>query len=81
VNSLPETVTRQRHGCDLNADPTAPESSTLNTRLQCHWNITKKLSYRPGTARCIVLVEICQLPRNSAETTCTTSPKQIEVMK
>ena len=23
----------------------------------------------------------CQLPHNSAETTCTTSPKQIEVMK
>jgi len=23
----------------------------------------------------------CQLPRNSAETTCTTSPEQIEVMK
>ena len=30
-----------------------------------------------------VRVEICQLPRNSAETTCrpTTSPEQIEVMK
>jgi len=23
----------------------------------------------------------CQLPRNSAETTCTTSPEQIKVMK
>ena len=23
----------------------------------------------------------CQLPRNSAETTCTTSPEQIEAMK
>ena len=41
----------------------------------------KKLSYRRGTARCVVSVEICQLPRNSAETTCTTSPEQIEVMK
>jgi len=28
-----------------------------------------------------MLVEICQLPRNSAETTCTTSPEQIEVMQ
>jgi len=29
VNSLPKTVTRQCRGCDLNAGPTAPESSTL----------------------------------------------------
>ena len=41
----------------------------------------KKLSYRQGTVRCIVSVEICQMPPNSAETTCTTSPEQIEVMK
>ena len=44
-----------------------------------------------GTARCIVSVEILltamqqqqqqQLPCNSAETTCTTNPEQIEVMK
>ena len=33
VNSLPRTVTRQRRGCDLNPGPTAPESSTLTTRL------------------------------------------------
>jgi len=33
VNSLPKTVTRQRHGCDLNPGPSAPESSTLTTRL------------------------------------------------
>ena len=33
VNSLPKTVTRQRRGCDLNPVPTAPESSTLTTRL------------------------------------------------
>jgi len=33
VNSLPKTVTRQRRGCDLNPGPTAPESSTLITRL------------------------------------------------
>ena len=26
MNSLPKTVTRQRHGCDLNPGPTAPES-------------------------------------------------------
>jgi len=44
-------------------------------------NANKKLSYRRGTARCVVSVEICQLLCNSAETTCTTSPEQIEVMK
>jgi len=36
VNSLPKTVTRQRRGCDLNPDPSAPESSTLTTRLPSH---------------------------------------------
>jgi len=33
VNSLPKTVTGQRRDCDLNPGPSAPESSTLTTRL------------------------------------------------
>ena len=33
VNSLPKTVIRQRRDCDLNPGPSAPESSTLTTRL------------------------------------------------
>ena len=36
VNSLPKTVTRQRRDCDLNPGPSAPESSTLATRLPSH---------------------------------------------
>ena len=36
VNSLPKTVTRERRDCDLNPGPTAPESSTLTTRLPSH---------------------------------------------
>ena len=36
VNSLPKTVIRQRRGCDLNPGPSAPESSTLTTRLPSH---------------------------------------------
>ena len=36
VNSLRKTVTRQRRGCYLNPGPTAPESSTLTTRLPSH---------------------------------------------
>ena len=33
MNSLPKTVTRQRRDCDLDPGPSAPESSTLTTRL------------------------------------------------
>jgi len=36
LNSLPKTVTRQRGDCDLNPGPSAPESSTLTTRLPSH---------------------------------------------
>jgi len=36
VNSLPKTVTRQNHGCDLNPGHSVPESSTLTTRLPSH---------------------------------------------
>ena len=36
VNSLPKTVTRHRHDCDLNPGPSAPESSTLTTQLPSH---------------------------------------------
>jgi len=36
ANSLPETVTRQRRGCDLNPGCSVPESSTRTTRLRSH---------------------------------------------
>ena len=36
MNSLPKTVTQQRRDCYLNPGPTAPESSTLTTRLPSH---------------------------------------------
>jgi len=58
VNSLLKTVTRQRRDCDLNPGPSAPESSTLTTRLpsqQCtrantvNPNNTKsRISYTEG---------------------------------
>jgi len=38
VNSLPKTVTRQLRDYDLNPGPSAPESSTLTTRLPSHPN-------------------------------------------
>ena len=43
VNSLPKTVTRQRRDCDWNPGPSAPESSTLTTRLPSHGNVHKKV--------------------------------------
>jgi len=43
--------------------------------------VNKKLSYRRVTERCVLSVIICQLPRNSAETTYTTSPDQTDGMK
>jgi len=47
VNSLPKTVTRQRRGCDLNPGPSAPESSTLTTRLpSLHVKIKKTHAHR-----------------------------------
>jgi len=48
VNSLPKIVTQQRRDYDLNPGPSAPESSTLTTRLPSH----------PQTMQC---VEIFQL--------------------
>jgi len=36
VSSLRKTLTRQRRSCDLNPGATAPESSTLTTRLPSH---------------------------------------------
>jgi len=41
VNSLPKTVARQRRDCDLNPGPSAPESSTLTTRLPSRTGILK----------------------------------------
>ena len=52
VNSLPKTVTRQRRGCDLNPDPSAPESSTLTTRLpEPPTGLDKRTTNRPEAER------------------------------
>ena len=50
VNSLPETVTRQRRGCDLNRGPTALDSSILTTRLPSDPRYPDYIS--PGPLRC-----------------------------
>jgi len=41
ARSLPKTVTRQRRDCDLNPGRSAPESSTLTTRLPSHPHVHK----------------------------------------
>ena len=63
VNSLPKTVTRQRRDCDLNLGPSAPESSTLTTRLPSH----------PGTYYCLqrCLWRICQYEQNHLQFMCS----------
>jgi len=48
VISLPKTVTGQRRGCDLNLGPSAPESSTLTTRLPSHPSRRKFKLLKPG---------------------------------
>ena len=42
---------------------------------------TKSSAIAEGPRDASCQLKSCQLPRNSAETTCTTSPEQIEVMK
>ena len=46
MNSLPKTVTRQRHDCDLNLGHSASESSTLTTRLPSHHRLVINLFRR-----------------------------------
>jgi len=70
----------------------AEETHThTHTRLTALFSGTTRVSrYQKGTRSSAIAegprvascqLKSCQLPRNSAETTCTTSPEQIEVMK
>jgi len=65
VNSLPKTVTRQRRDCDLNPGPSAPESSTLTTRLPSHPRSSQVKSI-PFSSRAVN--EALQLARAAART-------------
>ena len=49
--------------------------------LQCTSFSTRSSAIAEGPRDASCQLISCQLPRNSAETTCTTSPEQIEVMK
>ena len=52
VNSLPKTVTRQRRDCDLNPGPSAPESSTLTTRLPSRAVMKPQSHFSSADVRC-----------------------------
>ena len=44
-------------------------------------NQTRSSAIAEGPRDALCQLKSCQSPRNGAETTCTTSPEQIEVMK
>jgi len=60
VNSLPNTVTRQRRGCDLNPGPSAPEYTTITTRLLSHINlfVTEIINWNP---RCSLYANLFEM--------------------
>jgi len=68
VNSLPKTVTRQRHDCDLNPGCSAPESSTLTTRLPSH----------PQTGRSNKFKSPVGVPVYSSQLAKTSNKQQLE---
>jgi len=61
VNGLPKTVTRHRRGCDLNAGPSAPESSTLTTPLTSN-KILKHLTVCVAAAILVAMLNIAECP-------------------
>ena len=68
VNSLPKTVTRLRHDCDLNPGPSAPESSTLTTRLPRHPKVQGTVSTQHNMQR---YCKICYCYYSSSDTIST----------
>ena len=66
VNSLPKSVTGQRRDCDLNPGPSAPESSTLTTRLRSH---RQQIAYMIAATTCDSLLR--RRLSYLYETTCT----------
>ena len=70
--SRPERVRPRMRPNDLASRPHGPQHPC---------SLNKKLSCRRGTTRCVVSVEILPIATQQYETTCTTSPEQIEVMK
>ena len=57
------------------------ETTTKKCETEKKLQVTRSLAIAEGPRDASCHLKSCQLPRNSAETTCTTSPEQIEVMK
>ena len=55
--------------------------SIIWNSIVCQFGLTRSSANAEGPRDVSCQLKSCQLPRNSAETTCTTSPEQIEVMK
>ena len=65
MNSLPKTVTGQRRDCDLNPGPSAPESSTLTTRLPSHPQLKRGVNLlKCNYVRCD---DVCTVKRLSVQ--------------
>jgi len=65
ANSLLKTVAPQRRDCDLNPGPSAPESSTLTTRLPSHRVLT-------GTNQFLLKYTAAAVPSRDAVTNAKT---------
>ena len=62
--------------CMMNTDSCIMDDSGKTTLV-----ITRSSAIAEGPRDASCQLKSCQLPRNSAETTCTTSPDQIDGMK
>jgi len=75
VNSLPKTVTRQRRDCDLNPGRSAPESSTLTTRLPSRpisietEQTSQQMRHTGGSNSALISARIIMLSSAKLETT------------
>ena len=56
-------------------------SAACLVTVKVYQPITRSSAIAEGPHDASCQLKSCQLPHNSAETTCTTSPEQIEVMK
>ena len=64
---------------DKHKDKVELQSFRRQKRTSLSTTISSAIAEGPRDASC--QLKSCQLPRNSSEITCTTSPEQIEVMK
>jgi len=67
VKSLPKTVTGQRRDCDLNPGPSAPESSTLTTRIPSHPRYTGSAKTEGHILKTTILSNLSRFKKSSLE--------------